>query len=116
MCMNIFKNNYKISVAEIMINRDSVFWIIVCSLIITPFIYFKKYKKTSKLGFISFICVVGVIVLLCIACFIKNSNNDIHDVDTRNFNFDDFLFAIPIFVFSVSSHHTIVDFFYEITR
>ena len=104
---------YQISIPDFMIDRDSIFWVLVCNLLMTPMIYLRRYKNFGWISYVSFFCLFFVVGILIVNSFFISKDRSILQKETKMFN-ESFLFGLPIIIFAMVSNHTLLDFVKEI--
>lgn len=113
MSFGFISDFYQITIPDFMIDRDSIFWVVIINLLMTPMIYLRRYKNFGWISFMSFFCLFFVVGTLIGNSFFISQDKSILQKETKMFN-ESFLFALPIIIFAMVSNHTLLDFVKEI--
>ena len=109
-----FSKNFYINIPDFMLDRNGSFWVIFVNILIAPFIYFRRFKSFGPVAIISIIFCLIVVACIFVCCLFYSDTNLDNQVKIEYFNFQQFLYAVPIIAFSYSTFHTVFDFAKEI--
>lgn len=63
-----------------MTDSESIFWVVLINVVLTPFIFAKNFNKNKILNFIQYTSIIGIIVCIAITC--SNNPNRNSESDT----------------------------------